>query len=180
MAASPVDFLYKKAATRQPAGCRGMSQAFGWSAIRFENRSPGQGQIRASVFDIELRAKLAVHAAAMLAALPTLSGLLLTALVLSALSGLALAALLLLTGLLLAALLRIVLLLLRVALWILLFVRHLDVLHGFWKPPVQRHDNPRTLIAVPRGFAHIFGNELENHMKIRIFRSARQLSSSAA
>jgi hypothetical protein len=176
MAASPVDFLYKKAATRQPAGCRGMSQAFGWSAIRFENRSPGPGQVRASVFDIEL----AVHPAAMLAALPTLSGLLLTALVLSALSGLALAALLLLTGLLLAALLRIVLLLLRVALWILLFVRHLDVLHGFWKPPVQRHDNPRTLIAVPRGFAHIFGNELENHMKIRIFRSARQLSSSAA
>jgi hypothetical protein len=106
----------------------------------------------------------------LLAALPTLSGLLLTALVLSALSGLALAALLLLTGLLLAALLRIALLL-RVALWILLFIRHRDVLHGPWKPPVQRRDNPRTLIAVPRGVAHIFGNELENHKKIQIFRS---------
>jgi membrane-bound metal-dependent hydrolase YbcI (DUF457 family) len=78
-----------------------------------------------------------------LAALPALSalpGLLLAALVLAALSGLALAALLLLAGLLLAALLRIVLL--RVALWILLFVRHRDVLHGFWKPPVQWQDNP--------------------------------------
>jgi membrane-bound metal-dependent hydrolase YbcI (DUF457 family) len=103
--------------------------------------------------------------------LSALPGLLLAALVLAALSGLALAALLLLAGLLLAALLRIVLLLLRVALWILLFVRHRDVLHGFWKPPVQRHDNPRTLIAVPRGFAHIFSNELENHGKIPAFRS---------
>jgi hypothetical protein len=109
---------------------------------------------------------------AALSALPALSGLLLAALMLSALSRFALAALLLLAGFLLAALLRIALLVLRVALWILLFVRHRDVLHGFWKPPVQRHDNPRTLIGVPRGFAHIFGNELENHGKMPPFAAA--------
>ena len=119
-------------------------------------------------FGITLRVNLAVHAAAVLAtlpALPALSGLLLTALMLST-AGLALAALLLLTGLLLPALLRIALLLLRVA-RILLFIRHRDVLHGFWKPPVQHHDNPRAPKAVPLGFPHIFDNELENNKKYR-------------
>jgi hypothetical protein len=87
-------------------------------------------------FGITLRVNLAVHAAAVLATLPALSalsGLLLTALMLST-AGLALAALLLLTGLLLPALLRIALLLLRVA-RILLFIRHRDVLLCFRSPP---------------------------------------------
>jgi hypothetical protein len=146
----------------------------------FENRPRGRIEFPAELFSTSSSEQtLAVHAAVLTAlsplsplpALPALSGLLLAALVLSTLSGLALAALLLLTGLLLAALLRIALLLLRVALWILLFVRHRDVLHSFWKPPVPRRDNPQTLLAVPRRFAHIFGNELENHRKILIFGS---------
>jgi hypothetical protein len=87
-------------------------------------------------FGITLRVNLAVHAATVLATLPALSalsGLLLTALMLST-AGLALAALLLLTGLLLPTLLRIALLLLRVA-RILLFIRHRDVLLCFRSPP---------------------------------------------
>jgi hypothetical protein len=58
----------------------------------------------------------------MLAALPALSGLILTTLML--LAGLVLATLLLLARFLLAALLRIILLLLRVARRVLLLVRH--------------------------------------------------------
>ena len=73
---------------------------------------------------------LAVHTAllttTLAAMLATLAGLLLTTLML--LTGLALAALLLLAGLTLPALLRIALLVLRVA-RVLLFVRHIDVLH---------------------------------------------------
>jgi hypothetical protein len=120
---------------------------------------------------------------ATLSALSALAGLLLAALMLSA-AGLALAALLLLTGLLLAglllaALLRIALLLLRVA-RVLLFVRHRDVLHCFRKPPVQRNNNPGTAIAVPRTFAHIFSNELENNRKIPTFRSSERLQSAPA
>jgi hypothetical protein len=68
---------------------------------------------------------LAVHAA-VLATLSALSGFLLAALML--LTGLSLSALLLLAGLALPTLL---LLLAR----ILLFVRHVDVLHKFRKPP---------------------------------------------
>jgi hypothetical protein len=68
---------------------------------------------------------LAVHAAV----LATLSAL-------SALSGFLLAALLLLAGLALPTLLRITLLLLLAR--ILLFVRHVDVLHNFRKPPYDK------------------------------------------
>jgi hypothetical protein len=50
-----------------------------------------------------------------------------------------LSALLLLAGLALPTLLRITLLLLA---RILLFVRHVDVLHEFRKPPVRQDDNP--------------------------------------
>jgi hypothetical protein len=81
---------------------------------------------------------LAVHAA-VLAALSALSGFLLAALML--LTGLSLSALLLLAGLALPTLLRITLLLLLLA-RILLFVRHVDVLHKFRKPPVRQDDNP--------------------------------------
>ena len=82
---------------------------------------------------------LAVHAAvlAALSTLSALSGFLLAALML--LTGLSLSALLLLAGLALPTLLRITLLLLA---RILLFVRHVDVLHKFRKPPVRRDDNP--------------------------------------
>jgi len=84
---------------------------------------------------------LAVHAAvlATLSALSALSGFLLAALML--LTGLSLSALLLLAGLALPTLLRITLLLLLLA-RILLFVRHVDVLHKFRKPPVRQDDNP--------------------------------------
>ena len=81
---------------------------------------------------------LAVHAA-VLAALSALSGFLLAALML--LTGLSLSALLLLAGLALPTLLRITLLLLA---RILLFVRHVDVLHKFRKPP---YDETITLEA---------------------------------
>ena len=83
---------------------------------------------------------LAVHAAvlAALSTLSALSGFLLAALML--LTGLSLSALLLLAGLALPTLLRITLLLLLAR--ILLFVRHVDVLHKFRKPPVRRDDNP--------------------------------------
>jgi hypothetical protein len=64
--------------------------------------------------------------------LTTLSGLLLAALML--LTGLSLSALLLLAGLLLPALLRVALLVLRVA-RILLLVRHWDVLHVVLEAP---------------------------------------------
>jgi hypothetical protein len=76
---------------------------------------------------------LAVHAAvlAALSTLSALSGFLLAALML--LTGLSLSALLLLAGLALPTLLRITLLLLLAR--ILLFVRHVDVLHKFGKPP---------------------------------------------
>jgi len=82
---------------------------------------------------------LAVHAAvlATLSALSALSGFLLAALML--LTGLSLSALLL-AGLALPTLLRITLLLLLAR--ILLFVRHVDVLHEFRKPPVRQDDNP--------------------------------------
>jgi hypothetical protein len=82
---------------------------------------------------------LAVHAAvlATLSPLSALSGFLLAALML--LTGLSLSALLLLAGLALPTLLRITLLLLA---RILLFVRHVDVLHEFRKPPVRQDDNP--------------------------------------
>jgi hypothetical protein len=79
--------------------------------------------------------------AALTAVLATLAGLMLAALML--LTGLALATLLLLAGFALPALLagfvltalRITLLRLRAARRILLFVRHVDVLHGFSKTP---------------------------------------------
>jgi 4-hydroxybenzoate polyprenyltransferase len=74
-----------------------------------------------------------------LAALSTLTGLVLTALML--LTGLALAALLLLAGFVLAALLRILLLLLLAR--ILLFVRHWDVLHRLSEAPRPTKDNPQ-------------------------------------
>jgi hypothetical protein len=80
---------------------------------------------------------LAVHVAAVLATLSTmlaaLSGLVLTALML--LTGFSLSALLLLARLLLAALLGIALLVLPAR--ILLLIRHWDVLHWFWKPPMR-------------------------------------------
>jgi hypothetical protein len=72
-----------------------------------------------------------------LAALSALSGLLLATLMLF--TGLALAALLTLAGLALPTLLRIALLLLVAR--VLLFVRHVDVLHQLRKPPVQANDN---------------------------------------
>jgi hypothetical protein len=74
---------------------------------------------------------------ATLSALSAVSGFLLAALML--LTGLSLSALLLLAGLALPTLLRITLLLLA---RILLFVRHVDVLHEFRKPPVRQDDNP--------------------------------------
>jgi hypothetical protein len=84
-----------------------------------------------------------------LAALATLTGLVLTALML--LTGLALAALLLLAGFGLAALLRIILLLLLAR--ILLFVRHWDVLHGLLEAPRPTDDNPQLtaqfLVVLP-------------------------------
>jgi hypothetical protein len=82
---------------------------------------------------------LAVHAA-VLSALSALSGFLLAALML--LTGLSLSALLLLAGLTLPTLLRITLLLLLAR--ILLFVRHIDMLHKFRKPP---YDETITLEA---------------------------------
>src|SRR6185437_8326556 len=89
---------------------------------------------------------LAVHAAvlaALSALLATLSGLVLATLMLR--TGLPLSALLLLAGLALPTLLRITLLLLLLA-RILLFVRHVDVLHqSFRKPPVRRNDNPPSV-----------------------------------
>jgi hypothetical protein len=90
----------------------------------------------------------------MLAALSTLTGLVLTALML--LTGLALAALLLLAGFALAAL-RIILLLLLAR--ILLFVRHWDVLHGLLEAPRPTDDNPQLtaqfLVVLPLFLATI-------------------------
>jgi hypothetical protein len=83
---------------------------------------------------------LAVHAA-VLATLSALSRLLLAALML--LTGLSLSALLLLAGLALAALLGIALLLLVAR--ILLFVRHVDVLHQFSEAPRATEGNPRDV-----------------------------------
>jgi hypothetical protein len=91
--------LYKKATARLLAGCRSTTQL------------------------------LAVHSAAVLAAL---AGLVLAALML--LAGFVLTALLLLAGLVLTALLRVLLLLLRFTLWILLFVGHFEALQSGGNP----------------------------------------------
>ena len=106
---------------------------------------------------------LAVHAA-VLATLSALSGFLLAALML--LTGLSLSALLLLAGLALPTLLQITLLLLLAR--ILLFVRHVDVLHKFRKPPYDKTITPLRHGVVPTGVARTFGNELENHKKMRL------------
>jgi hypothetical protein len=85
--------------------------------VRFmqKNDSPPAGGYRSTQ-------RLAIHSAAMLAALAGL------VLALMLLAGLRLTALLLLAGFVLTALLRVTLLLLWVALWILLFIRHFETL----------------------------------------------------
>jgi hypothetical protein len=89
-----------------------------------------------------------------LAALTALPGLL-TALLLAGLT-----ALLLLAGLLLGVLLRrIILLLLRIALRILLFVRHWDILRLFWGNPRPTRQRA-SAEPVPASARHISRNKL--------------------